>query len=638
MTRNSVKSEPEILSGSSGGQETAVESTGKVKGKSFTSQQHSISADKIGKSTPNKRENNNKSMKKGQKLLENTMTSSFTDRSENNAMKTSVNSNNNTNTRSSSTRSSSSNNYAIVGIRSETSKEICRTGLLKTLLTFLLHKEAIVRHAALAVCQLHYKICTHQSNTASLALLWQSVLEQGLVPVLEVIQLGVPIYSQKDGGDDQVVLFPETNVRSFSLDLLNSLAANLNQGEFLRSKLLSSFGLNTGGNSHTLQINVLVGLLHSCSRSDTLGRRFWGSPSRSNSTQGSDMYNALKTLMQELLSSNAESFEGFLTLLQSIYEISVETRQRQRYKKSNAIEISTQTPGFNSFRPGATNMKESAKIASVIDHHLCDAINPIVLVKSPSQCNSWVKMVCPPLPIINQHSRSLGEIIRSFHLQQLHHILVSNPSVFEVSESSVVARASMRQSSVDEKRVNSLLASLEESHFLQLEEGSYGIWQEMFSHISDEFVLSVSVEKLSVDELLEALDLAVRYELWTLVKRYEALLAKRLSGATLLPILRAALGNKASANSSKTMASIDVNASSVSAKNAGLANEPSSPRLHLDLCCACITFLSQHYQQLFTNLIVNNLRRSSSKFFKNKQTHEAELLHSLLQLFGHLFC
>lgn len=112
-------------------------------------------------------------------------------------------------------------------------------------------------------------------------------------------------------------------------------------------------------------------------------------------------------------------------------------------------------------------------------------------------------------------------------------------------------------------------------------EGDYDIWQEVFSHLADSYLMRKSVASMSDAQVVQCLELAQRYEMTSVLLRgYCDALAQRLSNAqSLLQAFRAAGSNSA------------------------------NNKLHLPLCRHCLVYLSHH-----STLLVENSTNASKEF------------------------
>jgi len=149
-----------------------------------------------------------------------------------------------------------------------------------------------------------------------------------------------------------------------------------------------------------------------------------------------------------------------------------------------------------------------------------------------------------------------------------------------------------------EMKLASTLKNLDDSHFIVLQ-GSYNVWQEVFSHMVDSFLLQSSVKNMSLIGLLEALEISQRFGMKSLDYQYSVALQKRLSTSTFLQIFQASVGMYPSDISSSSSAGSSSSSSSKSAPNAALELKELPPlHLHRYLVVQCLPFLDQNLDRI----------------------------------------
>lgn len=117
--------------------------------------------------------------------------------------------------------------------------------------------------------------------------LWACIIEQGLVPHLEMIATGIPIvcyksnYSDKKGKEYKETsdhnsslqkmtdVFPEKNIRNIAKYLLDELASNLKKHSIICIRVVNAM-MHTG--NLKLRLNILSGLVLLVGRRSDLGR------------------------------------------------------------------------------------------------------------------------------------------------------------------------------------------------------------------------------------------------------------------------------------------------------------------------------------------------------------------------------
>lgn len=112
---------------------------------------------------------------------------------------------------------------------------------------------------------------------------WIACLEQGLIPLLECIALGIPVLVDRADlihgscsrsacrSPSSIIRFPELSIRSVADKLLHNVAVRLGHHTLLASRAGSA--MVHSGNAK-LRMNMFVGLLLLIGRSDILGIRY----------------------------------------------------------------------------------------------------------------------------------------------------------------------------------------------------------------------------------------------------------------------------------------------------------------------------------------------------------------------------
>ena len=195
-----------------------------------------------------------------------------------------------------------------------------------------------------------------------------------------------------------------------------------------------------------------------------------------------------------------------------------------------------------------------------------------------------VKMQAPHPLLISYHSSLLGEALGSSTARSNHEPGQSTLSTF------------------------SFLLSRDDGS-LELR-GSYGVWQEVFSHMglaapsskggSQIPLLRKMLANLPLPRLLDAFCLARYFRMFALLKRYRAVLVKKLSLTTFVPTFERALGRglpripNASTRTSDAGAPTDPGA----AGGGGGARGDFASKLDLALTQHCLAFMDEHMESL----------------------------------------
>ncbi len=147
-----------------------------------------------------------------------------------------------------------------------------------------------------------------------------------------------------------------------------------------------------------------------------------------------------------------------------------------------------------------------------------------------------------------------------------------------------------------EKQLPPILASLQQdSLYLPVLNGSYYIWQEVFSHMAaDSFLLEISVGKMSIPDLFEVFLLSRNHGLRTLHDRYAMELAKRLTPTSFFHVLQASVGYMQLYTPGASQSSLSLSSRLV------VVYSPVDSSLHLGLCMHCLAYLDEHVERLIT--------------------------------------
>ena len=370
--------------------------------------------------------------------------------------------------------------------RVRTFDELCRSGFLKHLCYSMLHKMHLCRHLASDVMNSFLKIANLSSENSNNQELWASLIEQGLIPLLEMITCG---YHVRTLNAHTNIIFPESHIRACANNLLQNTAVNLTAHQSVQTRIMSAL-VHTG--SPKLRANIFCGIICVVPRLPSLGSLLWsGNVQRASRTDVS------------LPSTNSTDGELFLKLLENMYKDPTEL--------SDIIAIMHLFTAQSYSIQKTLNVTETAS-KSVRDTKALSGIlrgGPTVLVNNDGH---MVKMLCPTPSAILIHSEEL-------------HTLLNN--LLEKQKTATGDESSNRENSHDVVLI-----------------GTYYVWQEVFSHMVDDLILESSVDNMSSDSIYEAFYICRRYKMSKLAHRYAITLSKRLNPDTFIPTLECALGLK----------------------------------------------------------------------------------------------
>jgi len=338
--------------------------------------------------------------------------------------------------------------------------------------------------------------------------------------------------------------------------LLQVLCHRLESSFALRTRLASAL-LHSG--NPTLRINIVLGLFYAAGRSETLGKSLWAlsvqqqqQPSKGVATAPppeGPTGEVFRVMLNGLVREPSELRPIVLVVNQVLHE---------------ALKLQEQ--------PNASSKQKCNKKTPLL---LSDG--PTVLVLSDE--GQLVKMRCPDLKLIEYHSPLLANFLRTPHIEK-----------------------------VDDEAQKIDPSSLPQEQSPMVLAGSYTTWQEIFSHMADDFLLESSVEKMPSDAIVEAFCIAQTFDMPNLADRYAAVLSKRLTGDTLVSTLECALGHGVEDGTASLSSPLllpkpaPTNNAQASALLPSLTTFTSlqSPRgcLHLPLLNNCLSYLEKNIESV----------------------------------------
>ena len=412
-------------------------------------------------------------------------------------------------------RSSSKSN-----VISEVLIELCRSGFLRILCWTALHSQYLIRDEAGQLFRYIIKTVLLDQTSE----FWVSIVEQGLIPLLEIISNGLYLSSNKN-----IIPFPEVSIRDCAEEILRNLCSILsNNPNIFQGRIMNAL-VHTGSNK--LRGNIFSGLIYLSSRSDILGKQLWSiTNSQNNSTTTTSLQNQTCNgggMFLELCELGYKDSSELLTIVKAMLHVIKISLDRKLLIELQNNESST------------------------IDIIKNITIGPTVLINNEGQL---MKMQCPSPSIVVKHSISLALLLKD---------------------------------SVDEQKENIIL------------NGNYYVWQEIFSHITNDIFLEDNrVNRMSIDDLIESLNIASYYNMHKLTEKYSQLLSKRLTLDTFVPIFKCVLG-------------ID---------NLMMKKNEIKYIFHLTLGYGCLNFLSQ------------NIEKVLNSRFPVRVNETIELLHLCLEI------
>ena len=380
--------------------------------------------------------------------------------------------------------------------RTKTFDEICRSGFLRPLLWCLLHMRRAIRETALEMLEeLTRGAVTLPDGGADL---WAGLVEQGLVALLEIVHCGLAVIPNPNPGNDSAVgsdasealSFPEHRVSLRAREVLELIALQLGSDQTLRSRAVSAL-VHTG--SPRLRANIFSGIAFLSARSPQLGLLLW-----SGSVQG-----ALER------AAGGRGGDIFQKLVDSVY--------KDPSEMSSIVSFMHHVLHISLRRQGAL-IASSAAGVSVLEPSPADRSSylqggPTVAVRCDG---TLVKMMCAAPAAVAAHSQSFAHFLQVTMDEQRERIrraLLGGEDGGGTLDTDIIRRA---------------IATSPHSDFVELLGCSYDVWQEVFSHIVDAFLLEQSIAKMDVQAVVEAYSVARKFQMRRLGDRYASELGKRL--------------------------------------------------------------------------------------------------------------
>ena len=442
-------------------------------------------------------------------------------------------------------------------------EELCQSGYIRSLCWNTLNFRGDVRIISAKVLDSIVKATEKEKVGTEV---WAAVVEQGLVPLLEIIQQGIPIcpypylytYRESSSGaglttSTQAVksddnreksgeLFPEHTVRCTIQTLLLSLCQHLEASPTLRLRLSSAL-LHSG--NQTLRMNIFSGILYINTRMPTLGKSLWGlnTPSQSadgiNSTgtgtgtaddsesrlvtptgNGKVFLDMLHTLAREPL-----DLKPLLAVMAHVMRSSTQLREKMEKQVSSAAvafarALNEKDQGQEQGqRHGQKQVSSKGIIANAHKAASSDRLQggATVLVDDSGQL---VKMRCPAPAVIEEHSPAFA-------------LLLATGSTSTGAGAGVATETQPNGTKVVGSGSLIILA------------GKYSLWQEIFSHMlhgDDNYLFEQSILRMPATAIIDAFQIARRFHLHILLEKYAKAMSKRINMDTVVSTLEAALG------------------------------------------------------------------------------------------------
>jgi hypothetical protein len=388
-------------------------------------------------------------------------------------------------------------------------EELCRSGYLRHLCWCLVSKKGRIRSQASSLLSTILDLSKSDHGSVGVDL-WAAFVEQGLVPLLELVRLGYPVgqVPARTSGlseEETISLFPEQSVRILLHGILDNLVARLQTSSPLRLRLASA--LIHAGNP-TLRLNIFVALLFLARKASDCGMSIWRM--RTPSQQEKQVYtssekkgmtgkkeNVLSGLVDVGLDGGGnEEGEVFLSMLKALLKDVPELKvivsiMAHTLRSAQEVKMAMVIP----------DEKDSKKL----EGHLRGG--PTVMVDDDG---SLVKMVCPAPNAVLRHSPDLANILH--------------------------------QMAEKEAEVDADPFAANGSRPLPVLSGSYSLWQEIFSQMTSDRLQDSSISRMALDQIVDAFHIARKYRMPLLLEKYAQALGKRINTDTIVTVWSCGLG------------------------------------------------------------------------------------------------
>lgn len=448
--------------------------------------------------------------------------------------------------------------------------EVCMGGHMKLLCTGVLDPQSDIRGTVLSVLRLCNEIAFAGETTA---VLWTaSAMEQGLIPLLEVIAAGMPVSTANAStavevmgsshsndisspqststinNDAERLLFPESTIRTMIQEWLTKLTLMLKSNVPLRHRNLVA--LSHSGSSE-LHINVFTGLLLIQGRDQSIGSLLWTDARQTSKKDEENVF-------YDMLAVNGTENDRLLRMVVAITALVVDGALAWSQSIDQPIAIATAKPA--SVTGGRDGQTLKDRIAG----------GPTVAVAETADTSLLVKMQCPAPSAVRVHSAVLATMLQ------------------KILDAQTISHKSAAKDTLP-------LSSLPRL------QGSYLAWQELFSHLVDDFLLESSVRNLSVAMLCDTFVLADTFGMTRLRDRYASALASLLTPDSFTQIFGLSIGSYVGRQQLGTQLQLGQQTGTARAPSPNTLSdsrlESTSP--HLKLCSECLQVLMRDFDRIF---------------------------------------
>jgi hypothetical protein len=255
----------------------------------------------------------------------------------------------------------------------------------------------------------------HSIPSTNLHELWVACIEQGLVPLLELIAAGVPIIDANKENNTTPLYFPEKEFRDMASTLLNFMSEDLSLplSGSIRNKIVQSVSYS---GSEQLKRNIMFSVLYLCGRSNTLSNLIIQRGFDFKTTLTSSLGDDMKIDLFFIFHKQSHDCDTILVILKHFLTHALSDHNPLKLQNSDNKEpsLSIKYPKSTSVRRlGDIEMRNWPVVLRVVDSHNYGNNNSIV--KS-------VRMTCPEIEKISKFFPDLAVRIEVISLVEVLHL------------------------------------------------------------------------------------------------------------------------------------------------------------------------------------------------------------------------
>lgn len=487
-----------------------------------------------------------------------------------------------------------------------------------------------------------------------------SLIEQGCLPLIEMISLGIPIYKVELKTNDNIINLDEKN-NNLTVDIpykddLKDNTDDLFPEEIFRNQykslknLIYNFYSKINLSSYIskgpldLRVRIISTALILSSNCEKKSENILGNECLNNLVtpipiQSSPLLNLIHNISKDF-----NEFSQLLEFLYQIIKISIDIHGNAQEKDEEnedeideenideenetddniiSIEVDNDLTSISSASPFLTQEE--------LLSYLYKKVSPIILVGSDKE--SSLKMVCPLMNVLEQNCYELSVLINKYHKKQIDESL---KYWMNLSGDKNIKNDSTTLKKI-ELNIKEIQSKLSIQFFLFLS-GDYDLWQEIFSHLSNITILNLKkikikniknfnlLIKLNLNRLIEAYTITKLLKFTQLNYIYEKLLIQKINSKNITKIFECSLTLNLLRFSYHLFEinSINFENYQLNIVNSNI-NFYQIKKIHLKLCCSCLYYLKK---EIF--LIIKKYNKENNN--ENNKEEDFNLLLYLLTI------